>query len=98
MKEGEPALLLSVCSIRRARQGCYGNFVYIVAQCPMKSGVGLRVGFTFSWLDWIVEFPGGLKKERPPGRIGVTRRLHGLSSQEVFIFNICPQLLLYNLQ
>lgn len=39
----------------------------------MKSGVGLRVGFTFSWLDWIVEFPGGLKKERPPGRIGVTR-------------------------
>lgn len=42
--------------------GAVGNFVYIVAHCPMKSGVGSRVGFTFSWLDWIIEFPGGLRK------------------------------------
>lgn len=99
MKAGELALLLSVCYIGRASQGCYGNFIYIVAHSPMKSGVASRVGFPFSWLDWIVEFPGGVKKERLLGRIRCDQKVtQTFSSQEVFFFNICPQRLLYNKQ
>lgn len=36
-----------------------------------------EVGFTFSWLEGIMEFPGRLRKERPLGRRGRPGRLHG---------------------
>lgn len=49
--------------------------VCVVLGCPVKSvksGVGWRGGAHISWLEWIMEFPGGLRRrEREASHSGI---------------------------